>query len=398
MPPQFSDDELDALVREAIDEVAAVTPRDLGRVMKVLGPRVRGRADGRAVNQLVTRELARRAGAAANGRPRCRRGFGRGLGLMLAQQIRAPLAAFTRRDAVRLSVSAAILVAALTAIFSIDIIPAAYHVSVGDIAPSAITAPRTVAFVSAILTKQAQDAAVQAVPPQYDYTTQKGDLAAAKQAAEFDKLVAPVDAAFGAVLSELARKAALAGALPSLSKTAMATLQGLDMASWTTLRDEMRSALVTTQQAEVRDSELDAARLALPEALPPGVPADQRALAGEIIEPLLVANSSYDAAATQAARAQAQQDTQPVTVTVKQGEVVVDQGHTIAPDRHGEDPGPRAGEPAAGPGQARRAGSCSRSWWWRCCSAGSGDTGLSCGTATTRCCSSGSCSSGPCSR
>ncbi len=250
---------------------------------------------------------------------------------MLAQQARAPLAAFTRRDAVRLSVSAAILVAALTAILSIDIIPAAYHVSVGDIAPSAITAPRTVTFVSTILTTQAQDAAVQAVPPQYDYTTQKGDLAAAKQAAEFDKLVAPVDAAFGAVLSEQARKAALAGALPSLSKTAMATLQGLDMASWTTLRDEMRSVLVTTQQAEVRDSELDAARLALPEALPPGVPVDQRALAGDIIEPLLVANSSYDAAATQAARAQALQDTQPVTVTVKQGEVIVDQGHMISP-------------------------------------------------------------------
>ena len=69
MPPQFTDDELDALVRAAIDEVAAVTPRDLGRVMKVLGPRVRGRADGRAVNQLVTRELARRAGAAAKPGP-----------------------------------------------------------------------------------------------------------------------------------------------------------------------------------------------------------------------------------------------------------------------------------------------------------------------------------------
>ena len=78
MPPQFSDDELDALVREAIDEVAAVTPRDLGRVMKVLGPRVRGRADGRAVNQLVTRELTRRAGAAAKAGP----GAGAGPGVV----------------------------------------------------------------------------------------------------------------------------------------------------------------------------------------------------------------------------------------------------------------------------------------------------------------------------
>ncbi len=248
---------------------------------------------------------------------------------MLAQQARAPLAAFTRRDALRLAVSATVLIAALTAILSIDIIPAGYRVAVGDIAPAPITAPRTIEFVSSILTRQAQQAAVQAVPPQYDYTPQKGDLAAAKQTALFDRTVAPVDAAFGAVLSEQARQAALAAAIPTLSRTAIATLQGLDMSSWTTLRDDMRSVLDTTQQGEVRDSQLDSIRQALPQAMPPGIPADQRALAGEIIEPLLVANSTYDAAATQAAQAKALQDTPPVTVTLKQGEVIVDQGHTI---------------------------------------------------------------------
>jgi putative nucleotidyltransferase with HDIG domain len=250
---------------------------------------------------------------------------------MLARQARAPLAAFTRRDAIRLSVAATVLIVALTAILSIDVIPAAYHVAVGDIAPATILAPRTVDFQSQILTKQAQDAAVQAVPPQYDYTPQKGDLAAARQTAEFDRLVAPVDAAFGAVLSDTARKAALAGALPSLSSTALATLQGLDRSTWTALRDEMRRTLDTTEQAEVRDSELNVARQALPDALPAALPADQRALAAEIIEPLLVANSSYDDAATQAARNAALQETAPVMVTVKQDEVIVDQGHTITP-------------------------------------------------------------------
>ncbi len=61
MPAQLGDDELDALIGAAIDETGAVTPRDLGRVMKVLAPRVRGRADGRQVHSLVTRELTRRA-------------------------------------------------------------------------------------------------------------------------------------------------------------------------------------------------------------------------------------------------------------------------------------------------------------------------------------------------
>ncbi len=249
---------------------------------------------------------------------------------MLATQSRARLPAFTRRDGVRLAISASILIVALTAVLSIDIIPTAYHVSVGDIAPATIRAPRAVTFVSEILTKQAQDAAVAAVPPKYDYTPQKGDLAAARQTAEFDHLVAPVDAAFGAVLSDAARRAALAGAMPNLSATALATLQNLSRDAWTTLRAEMRSVLDTTEQGEVRDSELIAARLALPQALPPDVPADQRALAAEIIEPLLIANSSYDDNATQAARQAAVQDTKPVMVTVKQDEVIVDQGHTIS--------------------------------------------------------------------
>ena len=250
---------------------------------------------------------------------------------MLATQSRAPLPAFTRRDGIRLAISATLLIAALTAILSIDIIPAAYHVSAGDIAPATIMAPRAIDFVSAILTKQAQDAAVQAVPPQYDYTPQNADLVAARQAAEFDHLVAPVDAAFGAVLSDAARRAALAGAIPGLSSTAISTLEGLDAAAWTKLRAEMRQVLVTTEQGEVRDSELIAARQALPEALPPDVPADQRALAGEITEPLLLANSSYDAAATQAAQQAALKKTAPVVVTIKQDEVIVDQGHTISP-------------------------------------------------------------------
>ena len=61
MPAQLGVDELDAMVRAAIEETGATSPRDLGRVMKVLAPRVRGRADGRMVNERVALELGRRA-------------------------------------------------------------------------------------------------------------------------------------------------------------------------------------------------------------------------------------------------------------------------------------------------------------------------------------------------
>ena len=61
LPSQIGAAELDAMVQAAIDETGAASPRDLGLVMKVLVPRVRGRADGRAVSERVTRALAERA-------------------------------------------------------------------------------------------------------------------------------------------------------------------------------------------------------------------------------------------------------------------------------------------------------------------------------------------------
>ncbi|MBN1566162.1 MAG: GatB/YqeY domain-containing protein [Anaerolineae bacterium] len=56
LPQQLDRAALEALVKEAIAEVGATTPRDMGNVMKALMPRVKGQADGKLVNQIV-REL-----------------------------------------------------------------------------------------------------------------------------------------------------------------------------------------------------------------------------------------------------------------------------------------------------------------------------------------------------
>ena len=53
LPPMLPDDEVKALILEAIKEVEAKTPQDLGRVMKVLMPKVTGRTEGSKVNKLV---------------------------------------------------------------------------------------------------------------------------------------------------------------------------------------------------------------------------------------------------------------------------------------------------------------------------------------------------------
>ncbi|NLN47944.1 MAG: GatB/YqeY domain-containing protein [Clostridiales bacterium] len=57
LPEQLSEDEVDELVSQTIFEVGAQSARDIGLVMKALMPKVKGRADGRIVNQLVRKHL-----------------------------------------------------------------------------------------------------------------------------------------------------------------------------------------------------------------------------------------------------------------------------------------------------------------------------------------------------
>ncbi len=69
LPQQLGEDELRALVDEAIAATGAATARDLGRVMGWLSPRIRGRADGKVASGLVAQALAG-AEAAARGAAR----------------------------------------------------------------------------------------------------------------------------------------------------------------------------------------------------------------------------------------------------------------------------------------------------------------------------------------
>lgn len=58
LPAQLSDEELETLVREAVAESGASDLRGMGQVMKVLQPRVAGRAEGGRVAAIVKRALA----------------------------------------------------------------------------------------------------------------------------------------------------------------------------------------------------------------------------------------------------------------------------------------------------------------------------------------------------
>lgn len=57
LPAQMGEAEVAALVQEAVKATGASSPKDMGKVMSALMPKVKGRADGRIVNQLVKAAL-----------------------------------------------------------------------------------------------------------------------------------------------------------------------------------------------------------------------------------------------------------------------------------------------------------------------------------------------------
>ena len=53
LPEQLSPEELAAIVKEAIDQSGATSMKDMGKLMGMILPKVKGRADGKQVNELV---------------------------------------------------------------------------------------------------------------------------------------------------------------------------------------------------------------------------------------------------------------------------------------------------------------------------------------------------------
>jgi len=58
LPKGISEAEVEALAREAVAAAGAKGPADIGKVMKILMPKVGGRADGKLVNEVVRRLLS----------------------------------------------------------------------------------------------------------------------------------------------------------------------------------------------------------------------------------------------------------------------------------------------------------------------------------------------------
>lgn len=57
LPPQLSEEELEVIVKKAIDEVEASSMKDMGKIMGKVMPQIKGKADGGLVNKIAIKYL-----------------------------------------------------------------------------------------------------------------------------------------------------------------------------------------------------------------------------------------------------------------------------------------------------------------------------------------------------
>lgn len=57
LPQQLTEDEVEKIVRETIEEVDAKSMKDIGIIMKAVMPKVEGKTDGKVVNKIARKVL-----------------------------------------------------------------------------------------------------------------------------------------------------------------------------------------------------------------------------------------------------------------------------------------------------------------------------------------------------
>ena len=135
--------------------------------------------------------------------------------------------------------------------------------------------------MSTIRTAEAREAAREAVPDQYDYTTANAIAVAAAQQRAFESRVDALDAAFAADITAEDRAALLDSALAELDlpEGEAETLRNMEGARWRAVRTEAGRVLDVTMRFEVRDSEVESTKLALADQMAGDLNEDERFLA-----------------------------------------------------------------------------------------------------------------------
>ncbi len=201
--------------------------------------------------------------------------------------------------------------------------------SLGDVAPQDLRAPRNIQYASDVLTEAARAEAERAVAPVYI----PPDTAIARTQSEV----------LNSILVSISAIRTNQEATLEQKKTELIAIQGLTLqpgsqdvlliltdTRWELVQTEAFTVLEQAMQNPVRTEDLDSVRQNLPSLVSLTLTEKEVALVVEIVAPLVVANSFYSPELTDAARQTAREAVEPATQSFVAGQTVVTRGQVIS--------------------------------------------------------------------
>jgi putative nucleotidyltransferase with HDIG domain len=221
---------------------------------------------------------------------------------------------------------------ALFTILSVDIAQGQLNLSVGDVATSDITAPKSVSFISNSQWEAARQAAADAVAPVYTPIAPLADIRD-RQLRMYDYIVESVKAVLvqrdDGTITRAMVSTQLSVVLPNFTSEQIALLAGVTQTGWANIADAGRTVLEAVQSSEVRDDALAEARQQVRTNITNDLGQQEREMAGDLAAAQVAPNVQLSASATATARQVARDGVAPIAVDVKQGQSVVRKGDPI---------------------------------------------------------------------
>src|SRR5579859_6598765 len=218
----------------------------------------------------------------------------------------------------------------LTVVLSVDLLPRAYDVNEGDVAPVAIKAPRKITYISQIRTRQARDAAAAQVPPVIELNR---DVISQQTRALADLIQAINTVRGDTTRQNPADKQAAIGQLtsPPLSDATAHQLAVLDDYHWSSIANESQRVLQDIMKDRIPDSSVDEVRNEVPLRVTPLFADADRAVVVELVQRFVKSNQVVNQDATTQAQQDAREAVAPVEQTYERGQTVVRDGQVVGP-------------------------------------------------------------------
>ncbi len=238
-------------------------------------------------------------------------------------------AKLTRWGMVRAAALGVLLATFTSIVLLVDFLPSnQILLNAGDVSPTDILAPYDLTYESEIRTSQAQVAQAASVQDIYD----PPDASVARQQeVQARQILDYISTVRADVYAPLEQRADWIAAIPdlSLSPTVISQTLTLGEDDWQQIKDETVRVLIRAMQGEIRDSQVAAVRRRLPTLISTNMTDDQATVVEAIAGGLVRANTFYNAARTEEAKQQARDSTEPIKVTVREGEAIVRQGSLV---------------------------------------------------------------------